>query len=233
VSTTVFGKNLFDEPKLLPVFRRLIVNSASSSPHRSPRAPTSSASPLHSSSAAQVEEEATCEWPSERNAGAAEKDEAKPFECVGTAEEALLSLWLARERVKNSGGGVPFALASLDVDRGSKLTSLLQGHESRHLLPHWLVPAEREGLGRCDASPDESFLSSSLERDSPPDVPGRLSGGDGETPLPASSPPPAPAEAVREREEEVHALPGCDDKWRWFWGSVCRIEGIKEPPAPE
>ena len=64
----------------------------------------------------------------------------KPFECVGTPDEVLLSLWLAREASNFSPDGLPLALASLPLDGGQECVDLLSQYNPENLLPEWLIP---------------------------------------------------------------------------------------------
>jgi len=68
----------------------------------------------------------------------------KPFDCVGTADEARLSLWLARGRLKQRGRPVPVVLAALEAELGcaDKLLPLLTEWNAEHILPDWWPHAD-------------------------------------------------------------------------------------------
>ncbi|CAE7795844.1 murL [Symbiodinium sp. CCMP2592] len=66
----------------------------------------------------------------------------KPFECVGTPDEVLLSLFLAREASNFSPDGLPLALASLPLEGGRECVDLLSQYNPENLLPEWLIPKQ-------------------------------------------------------------------------------------------
>lgn len=78
----------------------------------------------------------------------------KPFDCVGTVEEVLLALYLAKKKylhdvsqvgnddnVKGSSGQLPFILQKLEVEGGEKYLDLLESNTNEHLIPNLLLAA--------------------------------------------------------------------------------------------
>ena len=106
-----FGKNLFENPKLLQNFQNLLGSSSCESLNDNQSTQKSLA-----------------------------RTRLKPFECVGTQEEVELSLWLAREASRASPEGLPLALASLALQKGEAHLGLLYDYNPRNLLPEWLRP---------------------------------------------------------------------------------------------
>ncbi|CAE7585331.1 murL [Symbiodinium natans] len=83
--------------------------------------------------------------------GISRKRAVKPFECVGTPDEVMLSLWLAHEASRFSPDGIPLVLASLPLDDGKRHLGLLCDYNPANLLPEWLAPQKsrssvQEGL---------------------------------------------------------------------------------------
>lgn len=80
------------------------------------------------------------------NGTPADGAEAKPFECVGTADEATLSLWMARQRRLADNQSLPLVLRHLSatLDTGPDHLHLLTELSDDHLLPPWFTWDDRE-----------------------------------------------------------------------------------------
>lgn len=59
----------------------------------------------------------------------------KPFDCVGTVEENMLALYLAKERYKRENDTVPPVLEALDVKHGAAHMHLLSDKTNDHYVP--------------------------------------------------------------------------------------------------
>ena len=124
-----FGKNLFEDPELITNFEGLL------------------GIPAGTSGAAE---------PGEGADGAPFRLAFKPFECVGTQDEVLLSLWLAREASRALPGGLPLALELLPLDGGKAHLGLLSDYNPDNLLPEWLTPYTASGV---ETMPDSRKLT--------------------------------------------------------------------------
>jgi 7-cyano-7-deazaguanine synthase in queuosine biosynthesis len=60
---------------------------------------------------------------------------SKPWDCVGTFEEAQLALFLTRRKYQQEGLDIPAILQNLDVSGGEKQLPLLTDYNSDHLIP--------------------------------------------------------------------------------------------------
>ena len=90
----------------------------------------------------------------------------KPLDCVGTAEEALLSLWLARRR--SNGRPMPYVLAAVaGLDDHAALLSalpILDAISDNHCLPPWWRRLETVAAGPHSAvAGNDTMRLASLE----------------------------------------------------------------------